>query len=463
MERMIRKTAKRAAVIIVALVMAIAFMPALAFEAHAGGGYDLPQPKGLNSGGTVDPETTLTVSADDIEAAQSGFKKGYQDGYLTVHWGISKTSDWKDEIDVKGSYSGGVFSLKVPIKYAGKWITFYVNGYDEYDANFNANTTPVRVYDTINVDSGPSFSTTYYSTGGKPLKKKFTFNVYGGFRYHWYESYPSHTIDKKIIRLYRNGKKIRQKTTTSDEVTFSNVPVSYNKKDNFKARVFVTIGTKTIGGPAITFKEKSVQVGKNTVYATKISKKKVILRWTGAVYANKYRIYKGSKLIKTVKSSKRKYIVKKKGAGKAKYRVVPIYKTGKKVCKGKSNRVKPKKNQVKFTRSTSYTAANYGECPFVVTKISLKGSTYTVTGYALNNRIFDMTKYTRLSLRFTIGGKKAFSKTYRNKYVRVKESSSKKIVLKIKGKKGMDLANGGFCSISVTEKPYWTWHGRHID
>ena len=25
---------------------------------------------------------------------------------------------------------------------------------------------------------------------------------------------------------------------------------------------------------------------------------------------------------------------------------------------------------------------------------------------------------------------------------------------------GMDLANGGFCSISVTEKPYWTWHGR---
>ncbi|MBQ1352974.1 MAG: hypothetical protein IIY39_03310, partial [Firmicutes bacterium] len=363
----------------------------------------------------------------------------------------------------KGSYSGGVFSLKVPIKYAGKWITFYVNGYDEYDANFNANTTPVRVYDTIKVDSVPRFSTTYYSTGGKPLKKKFTFNVYGGFRYHWYESYPSHTIDKKIIRLYRNGKKIRQKTTTSDEVTFSNVPVSYNKKDNFKARVFVTIGTKTIGGPAITFKEKSVQVGKNTVYATKISKKKVILRWTGAVYANKYRIYKGSKLIKTVKSSKRKYIVKKKGAGKAKYRVVPIYKTGKKVCKGKSNRVKPKKNQVKFTRSTSYTAANYGECPFVVTKISLKGSTYTVTGYALNNRIFDMTKYTRLSLRFTIGGKKAFSKTYRNKYVRVKESSSKKIVLKIKGKKGMDLANGGFCSISVTEKPYWTWHGRHID
>ncbi|MBR6444565.1 MAG: hypothetical protein IKS63_03970 [Firmicutes bacterium] len=462
MEKTMKSTAGRIAVIIVAIVMAIAFMPALAFEAHAGGGYDLPQPSGLNSGGTVDPETTLTVSANDIEAAQSGFKQGYKDGYLSVYWGIANNSSWAGQKTVKGTYSDGVFSLKVPIKYAGKWITFYVDGEDEYGVNFNANTAPVKVYDKLTVDSDPSFSTTYYSTGGKPLKKTFTFNVYGGFTYHWYDSYPSHTINKKIIRLYRNGKKIRQKTTSKDEVTFKNVPVSYSKKDKFKAGVFVKIGTKTIGGPSITFKEKSVQVGKNTVYATKLSKNKVIVRWSGATYANKYKIYKGKKLIKTVKSSKRKYIVKKKGAGKAKYKVIPIYKSGKKVCKGKSNRVKPKKNQVKFTRSTSYTAASYGTCPFVVTKISLKGSTYTVTGYALNNRIFDMTKYTKLKLRFTIGGKKAFSKTYKNKYIRVKESSSKKVVLKIKGKKGKDLANGGFCSITVEETPYWTWHGQHI-
>ena len=462
MEKAINRTAKKTAVIITTIVMAIAFMPAFTQDAHAGGDYDLPQPYGLNDNGTVDPQNTLTVYMSDLENANSGFKEGYEAGAVKLTWYVTKTNSFADTdgIEIIPDYDGNKFTTTVPEKYAGRYYTLYADG--EYDgSNYNNNGTPIMVYNKVTVESGLFFdngASTTWAT--KPLKRNFRFMIYGSFCYHWYQS-TTHTVSKKIIRLFRNGKKVGQKTTSGNEVTFKNIPVSYSKKDKFKAKIFVKIGSKTIGGPEFPFKARSVKVGKNTVYATKISKNKAIVRWSGAQYANKYRVYKGSKLIKTIKKSKRKCVIKKKGAGNGKYRVIPIYKSGKKVCKGTSSKVKAQKNQVRYSRSTYYGSAPYATCPFVVTKISLKGKTYTVTGYALNNRIFNMSKYSRLTLKLRVEGKKAFSKTFRNLHVGAKDESSKKIVLRIKGRAGADLAHGG-TSLSISEKPYWTWGGRHI-
>lgn len=470
MEKTIKKAAKKAAAVMLALIMAIAFMPVLSQEAHAGGGSCVDLDKIIHMKEANDEESTtpknyyggatLSVSMSDLESQMPGFKSHYDGGHAEVDFVVYDNSSFANPQVLSTSYYGGAFSAKLKGEHVGKYCALTTG--DDYDTGYNNNSTPKKILKNAYIKSGPEFSTTYYTSAVKPLKRKFTFTMYGSFVYYYFDKYEASTIDSKIIKLYRNGKKVKQKTTSKSEVTFTGVPVSYKKKDNFKVRMFVKIGTQEIGGPAITFKAKSVQVGKNKVYATKLSKNKAIVRWSGAAYANKYRIYKGSRLLKTVKKSARKIVVSKKGAGTARYRVVPIYKSGSRVCKGTSTRTKPKKNQVTFNRSTSYTSASYGECPFVVTKISLKGSTYTVTGYALNNRIFDMYKYKKLYLKLSVGGKKAFSKTYRNKIVKVKESSSKRIILKIKGKKGMDLKYGGFTSLTISETPYWTWHGRHI-
>lgn len=91
-----------------------------------------------------------------------------------------------------------------------------------------------------------------------------------------------------------------------------------------------------------------------------------------------------------------------------------------------------------------------------MTRVELKGGTYVVTGYAVNNRIFKMNKYSKLSISMTADGKKAFNKTYKNLKVGVGASKSKKMTLKIKGKAGRDLANGSVY-LTVTEKPKWPY------
>ena len=101
-------------------------------------------------------------------------------------------------------------------------------------------------------------------------------------------------------------------------------------------------------------------------------------------------------------------------------------------------------------------------CPFRMSKISLSGKTYTITGYAVNNRIWKMQLYKKLSLSLYVDGKKAFKKTLKNVKVNVGPSSSKKITVKVKGKAGMDLRNGVLYR-SVSQTPKWVFsNGREV-
>ena len=91
--------------------------------------------------------------------------------------------------------------------------------------------------------------------------------------------------------------------------------------------------------------------------------------------------------------------------------------------------------------------------PFFVKKISLKGKTYTITGYAVNKRRLKLEKYHRLKIRVLSCGKTAFSKTWKDLSVNAGASSSKRLVLKAKGKAGLDLhAN---CAYNAYWEPMW--------
>ena len=261
------------------------------------------------------------------------------------------------------------------------------------------------------------------------------------------------------MRIFRNGKKVAQKTTSTDNgwVAFKNVAVRHNRKENFKVQLFIKIGSKEWGGPYIKFTEGKKKLGKNKVYATKISKKHVALTWTGVKYATGYKIYKGSRLVKKVGAKKRRFRVKKRGAGKARYRVVPIRRQGGRTYKGTSNRVKPKKNVLTLNRDVYYGNVTYATCPFRITKISLKGNVYTVTGYAVNNRIFKMKRYKGLLVALKVNGRKAFRKRFASKTVNCPAESSKKIVLKVKGRAGVDLRYGGTMSYTEGGTPVWTY------
>lgn len=180
-----------------------------------------------------------------------------------------------------------------------------------------------------------------------------------------------------------------------------------------------------------------------TAFATKVNAKTAIVSWYNVSDATGYYVYKGKKKIKTVKASAKNVIIKKKGAGKAKYKVVAYAKVNGKTYKSiASKAVKPKANV--FKRSISPNVSDYElmTCKFIVKSIKLSGKTYTVTGYAMNNRVYNMPKYKKLSISLNVNGKKAFSKTYKNKKVGVKNGRKKKLVFKIKGKPNMDLANG---------------------
>lgn len=161
--------------------------------------------------------------------------------------------------------------------------------------------------------------------------------------------------------------------------------------------------------------------------------------WAKVEGAQSYNVYKGNKLIKSTKSNYYKY--KAKGAGKGKYRVEAVRKVGSKQYKTKSAKAKPKANQKTFSNSIYYGSYTWRTCPFIIKKISLKGNTYTITGYACNNRVFTMKKYSRLSISIKCNKKVVAKKTFRNLSMNVKGFSSKKKILKIKGKAGQDLLN----------------------
>ena len=167
-----------------------------------------------------------------------------------------------------------------------------------------------------------------------------------------------------------------------------------------------------------------------------------------------------------VKGSVTKYVVKGKGAGKAKYRVLPLRdlrRSEGKIYAGKSSSAKPKANKMKTSKPTSWKGYKYGRSRFVVKSISLNGRTYTVKGLFYNSAHYiKVKKYKKMTIKIYADGKRVASKKYRNVSVNLKAKSTKKRTYKIRGKSGADLKYGNaYAVVSVTtDDPFFNTKGK---
>lgn len=454
------KTIKKLLAVALTLAMVLTIAPAFNAPVKAGDAFTINDiASGVshtqNPDGTYDVKAlkTIAVKLSDLNTKiDNGFKDRYLAGKATVRCDIYKSNGFEGyETTVTPECVGETLKLKVKASYKNKYLCFFI--YDPEGGTTNLNSEIFKVVPgEIHIDGGPSFGSIY---GTKSfLKKTFTIGLNGYGTYRLNDDPDIYTTYKKIVKLYRNGKLVGTQKTEGSQVVFKNIPVSYGKNDTFKAALFMDIEEVEVPGPTTTFKATSEKVPNIKAFATKISSKKVYLRWQQVGGVSGYYIYMGKKKVKTVGAKTTKKMISKKKAGKSKFRVIPFVKVSGKVYKSNSNNAKPKKNQVKWSRNLNPKAYNYATCKFVVTKISLSGKTYKVTGYAINHRIFDVKKYKSLSMSLKVDGKKAFKKKFKNVKLKIKEDKKKKITFKIKGKAGKDLANGSVY-LTVNEDPDW--------
>lgn len=389
----------------------------------------------------------IYVNSDELEQQIPGILTEYAKDTVEIFWMVgdekivATLEDKKIRFVAKKEHANKTLRLE----------TATLDGNTYYNQN-----SPDYVIESVKIliDSGFSISGRPQFSGTTPLKTNITI-YFSGTPYYHTNTDSDVKEAKKKVKLSCNGKEVGTKIVTNYSVTFKNLPLKYNAKNEI-------ILTKILSTPYGDFAAKTTnsyyyttqKLTKPSLRVTKISKKNAHLVWGKVAGATHYWVYKGSKKIKELKG-KTAYTVKGKKAGASKYRVQAVIKSGGKVYKSAfSKLVKPAANVIKFNRSVNYTSTSYATCPFRITKISLSGKTYTVTGYAVNNRIFKMVKYKNLTAGLRVGGKKAFSKKYKNYKVNCKPSSSKKIVLKIKGRAGVDLRNG---TITYTEggTPVW--------
>ena len=295
------------------------------------------------------------------------------------------------------------------------------------------------------VYSGPQILNANASTYGVPVGKvKIDVSLsYGSYTENGVTKYLYDTI----IELYRNGNRIDKRIVNGD--TYSLITdVSYDKRDTFEVRSFMEANGTIQSGKTAAVTIQSSQMGKNSVCATRIDSKTAVIRWNGSEGATGYRIIKGSKIVKNVKASVRKYVVKKKGACKAKFRDLPLLKAEGMTHVGRSNTVKPGSNKVKCSKAKSWRDFKYFTSRFVAKSMSLTGKTYTVKGFFYNSSHRTVLKrYKKLNIKIYADGKRVASKTYRNVKMNLKGEKQKKRTFKFKGKAGADLRNGDSCVV----------------
>ncbi|MBQ8151199.1 MAG: fibronectin type III domain-containing protein [Firmicutes bacterium] len=283
----------------------------------------------------------------------------------------------------------------------------------------------------------------------------------------------STTPGKADINIYQNdtSTRIELKEVSPKSKTILNkslgyggqywdsVPISYTAKASFKYRLYYTdsSGKETASTSWKTVTVSSSKLSKPSISVTKISAKKAGLKWSSVTGATGYKVYCNGKVVKTLGKTTT-YIYSKKGAGKAKYKVAPIIKTSvmKSASAGPASaQKKGAANKKSFNVNTNLASVKYGNAPFRISKVSLSGSTYTITGYVVNNRIFDMLYYQKLKITIKSNGKTIASKTLKKvKKAKCKHDKVKKITIKIKGKSGYDLRNGSI-SYTTNATPYW--------
>ena len=254
------------------------------------------------------------------------------------------------------------------------------------------------------------------------------------------------------IKFYA-GDKLVKTLTDVGSVSFS-VPISYNGTSKISAHFYLT-GPGTPGS-ATSKSVTSARLKKARLAGTKLSKNAVSLRITAVPGAIGYQIFKGTKKVATTK--KANYIYKAKGAGTGQYYAKAyITLAGKKYYGARSARAKLQPNVKKWAGSPKVKSYPYATCRFNIRKISLKGNTYTVTGYAVNNRIFKCKKYKKLTIK--IMGmqndkiKVVAKKTWKNKTINVPRESKKKFTFKLKGKVNVDLLR--YVSYSTSTLAEW--------
>jgi hypothetical protein len=79
-----------------------------------------------------------------------------------------------------------------------------------------------------------------------------------------------------------------------------------------------------------------------------------------------------------------------------------------------------------------------------------------VTGYVLNNRIYDLQKYKRLDFTIYCDGKIVDYKVFRNLKCHVGAGDYKKMTIRIRGKGGVDFRNADGTTYKYIVQPYWS-------
>ncbi|MBR2674021.1 MAG: hypothetical protein IKE52_00995 [Mogibacterium sp.] len=444
---------KAALILILSAVFCIAF--AASNNVYAGGGYSMPELKGPDAKGEITPGTIVKILFTDLENEAPGITS---DPQVEKYFAISTSDDFTGSVirvdALESSQEGGYYFIKIDKQeYCDKYLRFYTG--HPTDTGLNNNSNPYYIKpNVLHLNAGPEILG--IKCKGSLLSKEIVVTISTTPAKYNTDIDPTWRFeDKRTIKLYSNGTLVGTQKNSNYNTTFTNVPVKYGTDNTVTVQLCLELDGMTIDSKPKSFTVPAESLGTPTAYATKISSKQVALSWTTVQGATGYEIYKGSKKVKTVGDINR-YTVKGKGAGKSKYRVVAILNQDGQVYKGSSsNTVKPQKNEIKFNRSVVYTSTSYATCPFRITKISLNGSTYTVTGYAVNNRIFKMKRYKNLRVGLYVNGKKAFNKKYKSRSVNCRASGSKKIVLKVKGKKGVDLRNGGTITYIEGGTPVW--------
>lgn len=407
---------------------------------------------GLNSDGqTIDPGQTLKIAISDLETFKAGASSMYNAGKIDIYWSKADDNAFKNSKRAATYVKDGYICTDVTLDDAGKWYTLYSES-KEGNTSWNLNSESYEVYGTLHVNNGPSLSTSYTASTPSLLKKNYTFQL--TYPYDFSLAFKDHyfTENKKIIKLFRDGKLVKSQTITGSTATFNGITLPYGKTAKMDVKIYLKFGKLEVeGANYITFNDTAAKLAKNKVYATKLSKNKVVVRWSGVAYAAGYYVYMGSKKVKKLGSSKRSYTVSKKNAGKKKFKVIPYYQA----YKGTSNKATPKTNKATWAHSKNPDSYSYGKGNFVVTKVQLKGSYYYVSGFAVNNRIFfKLSKYKKLSFKLYVNNKLVMKKTYRNKKINLGPGKIKKMTFKIKGKPNKDLVNLPV-SISVSYDPVW--------
>lgn len=425
-------------------------------EAHAGGGVDINDiVQGLNADGTVDPGATLSVSMADLESKMPDIKDHYEKGEVDITW---MTGSFELPV-AAGSYEDGKFIVKPTLKDATQkyWLqTSCVKESGFSDSEFNQNTNQIEVTSgTISIISGPAFGPAYW-TKKNPIVKDFSFEIKDPYLKYQSESGKTYTsYDDIYIKLVRGSEQqlVDDQKLTSTEVIFKNVTLPVGKKDSFKAIMYFYYGPKEIA-INFSFEAGAEALSKNYTYATSLGKNMAIVRWTGIPGASGYYIYQGSKKVKKVKATARKVTIKRKKAGKSKFKVIPYIKSGGKTVKGKSSVMKAKSNGFSTNVSTNYKNYSYGRGQVVLKRVTASGKKYKITCYAINNRIFDLKKYKKITVKIYADGKCVASKTVKNLKVNMKDNSAKKLTFTVKKGKYGDLRHGTV-SYSLSYEPYW--------